>query len=148
MCSLAPDCGIDRAKLTTVADHALSINDRLGLAKGMNDYCCGRYEQALAVLPPSGDHFTKPLTLLFRAMAQYRLGHAEQARQLLAQGVLAIEEKGVQTIEGPPLAEHLPDRWIVWCTIEVVRREAAALIVEPADNPTLEKQAKPNPETE
>ena len=35
MCSLAPDCGIDREKLTAVAGRAFADNDRLGLAVGM-----------------------------------------------------------------------------------------------------------------
>ncbi len=131
MCSLAPDCGIDREKLTTVAGLAFAANDRLGLAVGMNDYRCGRYEQALAHLPSVGDALNLPLTLLFQAMSHHRLGQAEEAGKLLKRASTAIESK-VPSIDGPPLAEYLPDRWIVWCMIEVVRREAEETILGPA----------------
>jgi hypothetical protein len=69
----------------------------------------------------------QPLTLLFQAMAHHRLGHSEEARRLLKRAGTSIESK-VPSIDGPPLADYLPDRWIVWCMVEVVRREAEELI--------------------
>jgi tetratricopeptide (TPR) repeat protein len=131
-CSLAPDCGIDRQQLTRLADTALAESDsgEGQLAKGMDDYRCGRYEQALAHLPPSGDALNRPLTLLFQAMSHHRLGHARQARKLLERAVRVIEET-VPTVEGPPLTANLPDRWIVWCSVDVVRREAQETVSGP-----------------
>jgi hypothetical protein len=60
-------------------------------------------------------------------MAHFRLGDTEQAHQRLRWGVGAIDQM-VPSIDGPPVADYPPDRWIVWCMADVVRREAEELI--------------------
>ena len=128
-CSLGPDAGVDRKELTKVADAALDENDNntMKLAKGMDDYRCGRFEEALKVLPKYGDTFQVPVSLLFQAMAHQRLGHDDEARRLLRQGIAEMEQR-IPTIDGPPLADYMPARWVVWVTHRVLRREAEKLI--------------------
>jgi len=128
-CSLGPDAGVDRKELTKVVDAALDENDNttMKLAKGMDDYRCGRFEEALKVLPEYGDTFQVPVSLLFQAMAHKRLGHGNEARRLLRQGIAELEQR-IPTIDGPPLADYMPARWVVWTTHQVLRREAEKLI--------------------
>jgi tetratricopeptide (TPR) repeat protein len=128
-CTLGPECGVDHGELTELAERALGQdqNARMKLAKGMIDYRCGRFEEAIGTLPEAGDECQVPLSHFFRAMAYHRLGDKDEACQHLQHGIEAAE-RSVPTIEGPPLAAHLPERWIVWCMIEAVRREAEKLI--------------------
>jgi peroxiredoxin len=130
VCSLAPDAGIDPSELTQVAEAALAGSDNatMRLAKGMDHYRCGRFEKALESLPTAGDAFQVPVSLLFQAMAQQRLGNTDEARRLLAQAVQDMEQR-VPEIEGPPLADYMPARWVVWATHRVLRREAEKLIL-------------------
>jgi cytochrome oxidase Cu insertion factor (SCO1/SenC/PrrC family) len=130
VCSLAPDAGLDRKELTRVADAARSGSDNntMKLAKGMDDYRCGRFEEAIENLPTSGDTRQVPALLLFKAMAHKQLGHEDEARRLLQQGILEMEQR-IPEIEGPPLPDYMPARWVVWAMHQVVRREAEELIV-------------------
>lgn len=129
LCSLGPDAGLDRKELTKVADAALDEEDNstMKLAKGMDDYRCGRFDEALEVLPKYGDSLQVPVSLLFQAMAHHRLGHDDEARRILRQGIAELERR-VPTIDGPPLADYMPARWVVWVTHRVLRREAEELI--------------------
>jgi tetratricopeptide (TPR) repeat protein len=129
MFSSAPDCGIDRKELTRLADNALSQedNDSTQLAKGMDDYRSGRFEDALAHLPESGRGYLGPLTHFFRAMASHHLGKSEQARKLLMQGMRVWER--MPPIDSPRLAGS--NFWRFWCIADVVRREAQKTILGP-----------------
>lgn len=128
-CALGPDAGVDRKELTKVVDAALGEDDNntMKLAKGMDDYRCGRFEEALEVLPKNGDTFQVPVSLLFQAMAHQRLGQKDEAGRLLRQGIAEMEQR-IPTIEGPPMADYMPARWVVWVTHRVLRREAEKLI--------------------
>ncbi|MBC8870690.1 MAG: tetratricopeptide repeat protein [Planctomycetes bacterium] len=99
------------------------------LASGWTNehYRCGRFEEALKVLPKHGDTFQVPVSLLVQAMVHQRLGHEDEARRLLRQGIAEMEQR-IPTIDGPPLADYMPARWVVWTTHQVLRREAEKLI--------------------
>lgn len=133
-CSLGPDAGVDRKELTKVVDAALDEenNTTMKLAKGMDDYRCGRFEEALNVLPKYGDSFQVPASLMFQAMAHKRLGHDDEAGQLLRRGIAEMEQR-IPSIDGPPLADYMPARWVVWATHRVLRREAEEVIGEQGD---------------
>ncbi len=134
LCSLSPDAGLDRKRVTQVADAALRENDNttMKLTRGMDHYRCERFEEAIEILPKSGDSNQVPTSLLFQAMAQQRLGHEEEAQRLLRQGILEMEKR-IPTIEGPPLADYMPERWVVWATHRVLRREAEKVVGGQAD---------------
>jgi len=129
LCALAPDAGVDTDKLTSLSEGILKEKEKdipfMKLAAGMNDYRCGRFEQAIARLPDKGD--ARLLAMLFRAMAHRQLGQVQQATEQLERGLQQIEQH-VPTVEGPPLADYMPDRWVVWATLDIVRREAEELI--------------------
>ena len=67
------------------------------------------------------------MALMFRAMAHRHLGQPRQATQHLELGLQHIEQK-VATIKGPPLPDYMPDRWVVWAMLQIIRREAKGLI--------------------
>ena len=102
------------------------------LARGMDHYRCGRFEEANEILPKSGDLNQVPISLLFQAMAQKRLGNEGEAQRLLRQGILEMEKR-IPTIEGPPLADYMPERWVVWTTQRLLRREAEKIVGGQAD---------------
>ena len=126
-CSLASQCGVDRTVLTELTQPTAS-NGLKKLANGMNHYRCGRFEEAIRALPEGGDELQAPLSLFFRAMAHHHLEETDKARGFLVRGMEAADSS-LPTIEGPQLAKHLPERWIVWCMIDVVRREAKETIL-------------------
>ncbi|MBC8867790.1 MAG: redoxin domain-containing protein, partial [Planctomycetes bacterium] len=129
LCAFGPNCGVDGEALSRIAADLLRQNDNAGmkLAKGMTDFRCGRFEEASANLPAHGDSLQVPCSLLFQAMANHRLGNTQQAQLLLRKSIQEIQSR-VPTIDGPPLDSHLPERWIVWATVDAVRREAIAAI--------------------
>jgi len=131
-CSLAPDATEDPEQIVRVAEAALAKDDKIQmkLVKGMSEYRCGRFEQAIAELPEIGDVRQVPTSLLFRAMAHHRLGQSVQARNFLQRGIQEIEQR-IPTIEGPLLAHYIPERWVIWCTLDIVRREAQATVSGP-----------------
>jgi WD40 repeat protein/serine/threonine protein kinase/tetratricopeptide (TPR) repeat protein len=138
LCTLSPDAGADTESLTRLAERILKEQDNatMKLAAGMSDYRCARFEQAIARLPDAGDARQLPMALLFRAMAHHQLGQQQQATQYLKLGLQHVKQ-GVATIEGPPLADYMPDRWVVWAMLQIVRREAEGLI---EDRPKAEDQ--------
>jgi tetratricopeptide (TPR) repeat protein len=63
-------------------------------------------------------------------MAHHRLGQSVQARNLLQRGIREIEQR-LPTIEGPVLAHYIPERWVIWCMLDIVRREAQDTVSGP-----------------
>nr|MBC8875589.1 redoxin family protein [Planctomycetota bacterium] len=131
LCAFGPDCGVDRDALSRIATDVLrqSDNNTMKLAKGMMDYRCGRFEEALANLPGRhrGDSLQKPCNLFFQAMTHHRLDSSQQAQILLRNAIQEVQRR-VPAIDGPPLDSQRIDRWIVWATVDAVRREATATI--------------------
>jgi hypothetical protein len=119
------------------AEQALSSNKNnpfFRLGKGMAAYRCGRYEEALGLLPESGFVNVKDqlLALLFRAMTRQKLGDAYTARKLLNQAQHEIK-KQIPDPAGPLL--RYQDRPVVWCMVQTALGEAEALIA-PSAKPT------------
>jgi tetratricopeptide (TPR) repeat protein len=131
MCSLAPEADLDRKALLDIAEKALEgqeLRDFLLLGKGMALYRCGRFEEAVDVLPdykPYGDDKNRLLAVLFRAMTHYRVGDAFASKRLLKTAQEDIEQR-LQSPDGP-LARY-QDRPIVWCMVQMALREAEALV--------------------
>jgi hypothetical protein len=101
------------------------------MLEGMAEYRQGNFGPAVESLEASRKCFTyegfdavKATGTLFRAMAHHRLGHAEQARALLAEARAVMEQKlseaGVEDLEYDGVED--------WLICHVVRREAEALL--------------------
>jgi tetratricopeptide (TPR) repeat protein len=137
LCCLGPASSPGPQQLDRIAGGAPS-QGRQGtfyrMVKAMAAYRCGRFWEALDILPDGG--FVNPkdelLTLLFRAMSQQQVGHADQARRLLHVARKQILEK-LHGPDGPPLPyQETP---VVWCMVHTALREAEALIQPPAQRP-------------
>ena len=125
-CSLGPRALADYAPAVRLAELAAarSAQNRLNTL-GAILYRAGRIEEAIEQLGRSvaahgagGTHYDA----LFLAMANHRIGHAEEARSWLR-----------RASEVPPVAMSKPDAsgpssWIPRIEIEMLRREAAAMI--------------------
>jgi eukaryotic-like serine/threonine-protein kinase len=151
MCSLAARAKLDREQVARLADGVIPANPRNGffpLGRGMAAYRCGRYEDAIGILPESG--FTSPkdylLALIFRAMTRHKLGDAYTARKLLAQARQEVQKQ----VPGPdrsPLPSQ--DGSVMWCMVHTALREAESLIAAsgtvalPASAPTAAKGETP-----
>jgi hypothetical protein len=60
-------------------------------------------------------------------MAHHKLGNEQEALALL-QVARDESEEHVPTPDGPPLRPYMLDRPLVWCELQVLLREAEALI--------------------
>ena len=140
LCCLRPSIGVAPDDLDRIADGVLSSFPKPDgfqrLAKGMALYRCDRFREAADVLPNQG--FNNPakdkvLALLFSAMTHQKLGHPDQARQLLVEARREIKkQEQVPTPDG--VSFPIEDRSVIWCFIQTPLREAEALI-EPAGKP-------------
>jgi thiol-disulfide isomerase/thioredoxin len=129
LCSLGPECDIDREKLGGLLEKDVQrVNaTTVAVAAGMHELRCGRYEEALARLPSTGDNFQSPGCHFLRAIAHSQLGQKEQARQAHAQGIQEFTAR-VASPEGPAFAHYMPERWVTWGMLQILRREAEEAI--------------------
>jgi tetratricopeptide (TPR) repeat protein len=141
LCSLAPESGVDRAKIERIAEATLAESPPrpfYRLARGMVAYRAGHFREAAALLPEAGANpKDEVLTLLFRAMTYHRLGDADAARTALASARRAME-RPLPAVGSPLLASR--DPCVLRCMFQVVLREAEALI-EPKEKPAAEGSA-------
>ena len=132
LCSLMPEADLDRKVLLQMAQELVEkqkSNETYILAKGMALYRCGQFEEAIDVLPEPGPRsFGKErlISLLFRAMAHYRVGDTFASRRLLKRAQEDIEQL-MKSPDGGPL-ERFQDRPMAWCTVQMALREAEGLI--------------------
>ena len=133
LCSLGPECGIEREKIGGLLEEdAQRVNATLlAMAAGMHELRSGRYEEALARLPTTGDNLQVPACLFLRAIAGSQLQRKEQARELHAEGIKEFTER-VPSPEGPAFAHYMPERWVTWGMLEILRREAEDAINQEA----------------
>lgn len=128
-CGLRPLSSERQRKLLELADRTYSqwkyLDSRLG--KGVAAYRCGRYEEAIAVLPDYRPDQVKGLmAMLFRAMAYEKLGEVVKSRSLLDKS-----RKSMAFWAPKPLG---PDAsWYVecphqWSMLNMLLREAEDLI--------------------
>ena len=139
---LAPPPAEDLARLTSMADRAvkLGVSSELlpfcQLARGMASYRAGEFTEAVRWLRLSLDsnmaEVFKTTAGLYLAMSEHRLGHAEQARSLLA------EARQTHTRSRAAVADWGAG-WSDGLICQLALREAEALIGEarslPAEPP-------------
>ncbi len=129
-CIQIPDGVDDWTKLVQWAEKDLGADptDFRLTALGAVLYRAGRFEEAARRLNEAEAAFKKKAQLstiafiwLFRAMAEERLGHAQQARQCLG--------KAIGEIEKPPAEGATDPRpWNQRLTLRLLRTEAEALL--------------------
>jgi serine/threonine protein kinase/predicted Zn-dependent protease len=92
-------------------------------------YRAGQFAEAVTqldraeTLAPKGD----VVAGMYRAMAEYRLGYTDQARQLLARALAASDIASLRQAAAVP-QDQPGNEWQGRCWLELVRREAEALI--------------------
>jgi tetratricopeptide (TPR) repeat protein len=131
MCSLSPDTDLDRKELLQVAEEVLrqqQPRDFLNLGKGMALYRCGRFEEAVDVLPeyaPETGEKTALLALLFRTMTHHQVGDEFASKRMLKKAQSEISEL-IGSPEGALM--RFQDRPVVWCMVQMALKEAEELI--------------------
>ena len=120
---------IDPADTQSQRDLCISY-DKLGdasLALRLADLRSGDDESAATAGQIPGDVYQRSLAKFTAAIALARLGRREDATAMLATATRIFEEN-VPDPAGPKLAAYHPERWIVWCQLELMRREAQAAL--------------------
>ena len=111
--SMVKDPGHDREQYTEglqlaqIADALVPNNHYYLNTLGVAQYRLGHYEQALTTLARSDElnkqapnAYNRASDLLFLAMAHWKLGHAAEARALLATSKQALEGVGSEELAG------------------------------------------------
>ncbi|MBI1917216.1 MAG: protein kinase [Planctomycetes bacterium] len=129
-CLLLPDAVSDLKPVLRLAERA-ELPGWFATTSGMADYRAGNYTGALkrlrqAIVPVDDYPAREALNHLFLAMAHHQLGHADEATRALAQARAVEGRVKPQRVERPDLDE------IEWLRVEIVRREAEALILKQA----------------
>jgi tetratricopeptide (TPR) repeat protein len=126
-CALGPAAVDDYARVVHLAESAVASRPLSGRLNTLGAilYRAGRFEEAIRQLERAiavrGDGAT-PHDALFLAMAHHRLGHVTEARHWLRLGTAGAPD-------APRATEARGDRpWIASLEIEILRREALALI--------------------
>jgi serine/threonine protein kinase/WD40 repeat protein/tetratricopeptide (TPR) repeat protein len=152
-CTLTPNSGADPAWIVSLAEKALAKGPKdhwnvdqnhwdvnlLGAAL----YRAGRFEDAVKRLTEASESSAGPYrtnmicTWFFLAMADHRLGHAEEARRWLDKALHGTEEALKSPAEFPGKSGN-PDgvigpNWNRRLTLRLLRREAEQLIQGPGD---------------
>jgi tetratricopeptide (TPR) repeat protein len=151
VCLLLPPADEDQTLVQRLAQLAVKGNGKhayygfFQLAKGMAEYRAGHFEQSMEWLrgsqkaTVSSQASFKALAHLFLAMAQHRLGHADEARTDLAQATKLIDAE---------VQKWKPDDGNMgefdWFMPIIVRKEAEALLDHKFDRDFPEKAKEPN----
>jgi tetratricopeptide (TPR) repeat protein len=131
LCFLVPDLLPDDPRPATLADTAVSAAPDFCwflLAKAMAEYRAGEFQDALtgferAKQAQSNNAYSLAIINLFLAMSHHRLGHADAARDRLAEGVQIIDKQLPKTGSG-----DVGEGWHDWLMCQLVRREAETLV--------------------
>src|SRR5262249_42085615 len=131
-CVMGPDATADYLPLLRLAEkHAATgpKNWHYLQALGAARYRAGRFEAAVEAINNAGKAHANggnAFNWLFLAMANHRLGHANEARQWLAKAVQWIEQATQGRVKDPYVAPPL--RWDHRLQLEVLRQEAETLL--------------------
>jgi WD40 repeat protein/tetratricopeptide (TPR) repeat protein len=133
-CLLLPDVvPADPAIINQLVDRALGLGPGANLlhwfemTKGIAEYRGGRPEHAagwLARATTGLGNVGEPLSLMFMAMCEKKLGHEGAARKLLAEATVHLDKK-----QPKPGREDLTEFYHDWVVNQLIRREAEMLIL-------------------
>jgi serine/threonine protein kinase/WD40 repeat protein/tetratricopeptide (TPR) repeat protein len=139
-CVVGPDAAVDHDVLSAWAEKLVAArwNDiNAEIARGVGLYRAGRYEEAVRCLREAQARLSRTpdarTTIVypwyFLAMAHQRLGKSQEARQWLEKANREAEQGQRRTAAGPPLT------WNRRLTLELLRRQAEALVKETSKKP-------------
>jgi tetratricopeptide (TPR) repeat protein len=131
VCLFAPAAVVDGDRPSTMAEQAVAAQPKAAWylhTLSLADYRAGRFDSAVKRLEKSMGSdpawAAQSINWLVLAMAHYRLGHAEEARQWLARAEQPGDKDRSGMTRAPYLSMHVHD----WVTYLVLRREAENLL--------------------
>ncbi len=134
-CCLAPDSGVDFGRVAKLAERAVAGDEKhfgyryAVLARGLAEYRAGRPAEAVKWLdrfgPVAGGGNREATAFAALAMAQHRVGRAEEAAAALARARAILKEKMPDPAGGRPFG---PPDWAEWVHAQILVREAEALV--------------------
>jgi serine/threonine protein kinase/tetratricopeptide (TPR) repeat protein len=137
ICSLAPEAVADFGRVEILAQRAATSTEKLPFyfvlawAKALAEYRARRPAEAVKWLErfmPSELGIGRDATVFAAlAMAKYRLGEAEKAKEFLAKAKTIVAEKMPDPAKGRPFG---PDDWRDWLQAEILIREAEEVLKE------------------
>jgi tetratricopeptide (TPR) repeat protein len=132
-CLLLPDAVADIDRALKLADQAVTGTEKSGyfhwflFGKGLAEYRAGRHLEAVQWLerltPNAGGEPLGATVFAVLAMAQHRMGRAEEAEAALARAK-AIMAKMPDPVRGRPFGHD----WLEWLHAQVLCREAEELL--------------------
>jgi eukaryotic-like serine/threonine-protein kinase len=148
-CLLLPTSGVDLQLADNLADAAVTLGSSdaslpyFQACKAMSSYRLGRLREAAdwaekAVNGPTAEAQAKAKAFAVLAMARWRLGENDAAREALAEGN-ALAPKLVPQDDSVDLGES----WVAWLIARISLDEAAALIDAPETNPRPRENPDP-----
>jgi WD40 repeat protein/tetratricopeptide (TPR) repeat protein len=154
-CLLLPDAVEDRRAAEQLAERAVQPREgnfddirRSALAKALAEYRAGHFQAAGDWLTRSEKHVTqqahaageRALLFLCRALVEQSQGHADAAREALAQARGVIDKRWPQGERSLDMAS-----WVVWVHAQALRSEAEALLKN-AGSPDKPREGHPRGE--
>jgi Flp pilus assembly protein TadD len=141
-CLLAPGAGADRAHVLKLAESAVAADANhpflkwFHLTRGIAHYREGEVAKAvdrlrLSLSPGVEVTYRDSTAYLFLAMAQQKLGRAEDARESMAKARVVVDERFPKVDRGQLLGAD----WSDWLRFQIVRREAEELVKPPPAGP-------------
>jgi tetratricopeptide (TPR) repeat protein len=130
ICGMAPNPGVGPDRLVGWAERALEAEALpwYAHALGLALYRAGRYDEAIALLERWNGSGWQPIGYLQNdavlAMAHHRKGRTAKARDLLGR-----VEAWCRRAKGDPDLKEVHDKAVDWLHLQVLHREAEALIV-------------------
>jgi len=133
LCGLSPSSQADFRALKQTADQVFRGGYEqpwMQLARALNSYRCGQYQEALAIIPSDTGLPSRTLGRLVRAMAHQELGQSQAAqldlktaRREIGQDLASYDGPGGSN-DGTMYLCHAT----TWCVVQTVLREAESLI--------------------
>ncbi|HVS38494.1 MAG TPA: hypothetical protein VMS17_23250, partial [Gemmataceae bacterium] len=139
VCLFGPDAVADFALFSplihraqnTAQDPNLNVSGRFQLAA--LHYRAGHFTEADRLLTDILKDGAHPRSMLFEAMTAQRLGRTEEAKHWLEEAVAWMSDEGQAAL--PQAQRKLNSSWEARLELSLLRREAEAVLKEPAPKP-------------
>jgi len=142
-CVLRSDAVPDPSRLLALARKAAPLYSSGLNVVGAAAYRAGQYEECLELFRVAEQTYRpRAWDWSFRAMAHFRLGHTDQARQCLAEAARWIDEANHQTKDDINGTGSVWGRWYEQCLYPLLFQEAQDLVKGPGP---ATRQAAPRP---
>ena len=146
---LSADSGVSRARIAALVqgiDPSEVSPVTYGMAVEFYLFRMQWNEEVLSTCTARKIPFRDGCSLLFRSMANHRLGRTEEAKELLEQAILRIEQD-YSSPEGQLVREET-ERWVNWGVLQILLREARDTLSTEVDAQTTLSKAQGVADTE